>query len=230
MLRRAPTPPANRTPGASRRRGHGPRQWRRDLWAAKERPGDLPQRSFFGRFSLTGQLTPGRTRAPAARGRRGSEQAERKMFEWSEWRDSNPRPLVPQTSALTGLRYTPTAPLIGAGGAAGNAPAANFGSRRLRTGLTENSLGLADLGENAAQRGDVVCRQARRGGADGAPRRRRRRFGFDGGRRSGAKSPPHASSAAKESAGPNGSRASKTAVATFCTPCSLNSFCTPLIV
>ncbi len=27
---------------------------------------------------------------------------------WSEWRDSNPRPLVPQTSALTGLRYTPT--------------------------------------------------------------------------------------------------------------------------
>ncbi len=33
-------------------------------------------------------------------------------LEWSEWRDSNPRPLVPQTSALTGLRYTPTAPLI----------------------------------------------------------------------------------------------------------------------
>lgn len=31
---------------------------------------------------------------------------------WSEWRDSNPRPLVPQTSALTGLRYTPTARLI----------------------------------------------------------------------------------------------------------------------
>ena len=34
------------------------------------------------------------------------------MSEWSEWRDSNPRPLVPQTSALTGLRYTPTAPFI----------------------------------------------------------------------------------------------------------------------
>jgi hypothetical protein len=32
---------------------------------------------------------------------------------WSEWRDSNPRPLVPQTSALTGLRYTPTVALIG---------------------------------------------------------------------------------------------------------------------
>jgi hypothetical protein len=31
---------------------------------------------------------------------------------WSEWRDSNPRPLVPQTSALTGLRYTPTPALI----------------------------------------------------------------------------------------------------------------------
>ena len=33
--------------------------------------------------------------------------------QWSEWRDSNPRPLVPQTSALTGLRYTPTDALIG---------------------------------------------------------------------------------------------------------------------
>ncbi len=31
---------------------------------------------------------------------------------WSEWRDSNPRPLVPQTSALTGLRYTPTGRFI----------------------------------------------------------------------------------------------------------------------
>ena len=31
---------------------------------------------------------------------------------WSEWRDSNPRPLVPQTSALTGLRYTPIRALI----------------------------------------------------------------------------------------------------------------------
>ena len=31
---------------------------------------------------------------------------------WSEWRDSNPRPLVPQTSALTGLRYTPMTALI----------------------------------------------------------------------------------------------------------------------
>ncbi len=27
---------------------------------------------------------------------------------WSERRDSNPRPLVPQTSALTGLRYAPS--------------------------------------------------------------------------------------------------------------------------
>ena len=40
---------------------------------------------------------------------------------WSEWRDSNPRPLVPQTSALTGLRYTPTAVLIVRAAAAGNA-------------------------------------------------------------------------------------------------------------
>jgi hypothetical protein len=31
----------------------------------------------------------------------------RTLARWSEWRDSNPRPLVPQTSALTGLRYTP---------------------------------------------------------------------------------------------------------------------------
>jgi hypothetical protein len=42
---------------------------------------------------------------------------------WSEWRDSNPRPLVPQTSALTGLRYTPTALLIGRAGAPCNAAA-----------------------------------------------------------------------------------------------------------
>jgi hypothetical protein len=37
---------------------------------------------------------------------------ERKCISWSEWRDSNPRPLVPQTSALTGLRYTPILALI----------------------------------------------------------------------------------------------------------------------
>ena len=42
---------------------------------------------------------------------RGFDNAQRKFIwkKWSEWRDSNPRPLVPQTSALTGLRYTPTA-------------------------------------------------------------------------------------------------------------------------
>ena len=34
------------------------------------------------------------------------------LDKWSEWRDSNPRPLVPQTSALTGLRYTPTVAVI----------------------------------------------------------------------------------------------------------------------
>ena len=39
---------------------------------------------------------------------------------WSEWRDSNPRPLVPQTSALTGLRYTPTLCLIVMPHACGN--------------------------------------------------------------------------------------------------------------
>lgn len=33
-------------------------------------------------------------------------------FEWSEREDSNLRPLVPQTSALTGLRYAPTGRLI----------------------------------------------------------------------------------------------------------------------
>ena len=41
---------------------------------------------------------------------------------WSEWRDSNPRPLVPQTSALTGLRYTPTPALIKIALLARNAP------------------------------------------------------------------------------------------------------------
>ena len=37
---------------------------------------------------------------------------ENYVVSWSEWRDSNPRPLVPQTSALTGLRYTPILALI----------------------------------------------------------------------------------------------------------------------
>ena len=35
--------------------------------------------------------------------------AETRKREWSERRDLNPRPLVPQTSALTGLRHAPTA-------------------------------------------------------------------------------------------------------------------------
>ena len=30
------------------------------------------------------------------------------ILKWSERRDLNSRPLVPQTSALTGLRYAPT--------------------------------------------------------------------------------------------------------------------------
>ena len=36
------------------------------------------------------------------------------ILKWSERRDLNSRPLVPQTSALTGLRYAPT-PLEGPG-------------------------------------------------------------------------------------------------------------------
>ena len=53
---------------------------------------------------------------PRRRGVEAAEKSARKMDKfsagcWSERRDSNPRPPVPQTGALTGLRYAPTGPL-----------------------------------------------------------------------------------------------------------------------
>ena len=69
---------------------------------------------------------------------------------WSEWRDSNPRPLVPQTSALTGLRYTPTALLIGAVAAARNVAVQPSASRRRRAGLRKDSLRFRDFGQRFA--------------------------------------------------------------------------------
>src|SRR5208283_5891716 len=79
---------------------------------------------------------------------------------WSEWRDSNPRPLVPQTSALTGLRYTPTALLIGSPAAAGNASRGRSGVRRAR--LRQDSFGLPNMLDAIAQRFEVFGRQLRR--------------------------------------------------------------------
>ena len=70
--------------------------------------------------------------------------------EWSEWRDSNPRPLVPQTSALTGLRYTPTALLIGAVAAPRNAALPRGTSRRRRARLRKDSLRLHNFGQRFA--------------------------------------------------------------------------------
>src|ERR1700723_2209062 len=60
-------------------------------------------------------------------------------LKWSEWRDSNPRPLVPQTSALTGLRYTPTALLIGAVAAPCNAA---LDAQRVRTPARSRAPGF----------------------------------------------------------------------------------------
>ena len=59
------------------------------------------------------KLTDGKARLRGKRKRPAFAGLFNKM-EWSEWRDSNPRPLVPQTSALTGLRYTPTRVAIAA--------------------------------------------------------------------------------------------------------------------
>ena len=79
-------------------------------------------------------------------------------FEWSEWRDSNPRPLVPQTSALTGLRYTPTALLIGAVAAARNVALQHSASSRRRARLRKDSLRLHNFGQRFAQRRTGVVR------------------------------------------------------------------------
>ena len=89
-------------------------------------------------------------------------EADSSKREWSEWRDSNPRPLVPQTSALTGLRYTPTARLIEKAPAACNLgnPSATLFLRQdanqgktasMRMGGAQNALRLLDFGEGGAQ-------------------------------------------------------------------------------
>ena len=79
-------------------------------------------------------------------------------LEWSEWRDSNPRPLVPQTSALTGLRYTPTALLIGAVAAARNVALQRGASRRRRAGMRKDLLRLHNFSQRFAQRRKLVVR------------------------------------------------------------------------
>jgi hypothetical protein len=79
-------------------------------------------------------------------------------FKWSEWRDSNPRPLVPQTSALTGLRYTPTALVIGTVAAARNVALQRSASRRRRAGMRKDSLRLHNFGQRFAQRRKLVVR------------------------------------------------------------------------
>src|ERR1700734_1085389 len=67
--------------------------------------------------------------------------------EWSEWRDSNTPPLVPQTSALTGLRYTPTALLIGAVAAPRNVALQSSALGRRRARLRKDSLRLHNFGQ-----------------------------------------------------------------------------------
>ncbi len=78
--------------------------------------------------------------------------------EWSEWRDSNPRPLVPQTSALTGLRYTPTALLIGALATARNVALLRRASSRRRARLQKDSLRLHNFSQRFSERRTGVVR------------------------------------------------------------------------
>jgi uncharacterized membrane protein len=63
----------------------------------------------------------------SAAGAKRLRDAGESPFWMSERRDSNPRPLVPQTSALTGLRHAPTGETIGAPPGEGNARAAKLG-------------------------------------------------------------------------------------------------------
>ena len=79
-------------------------------------------------------------------------------LKWSEWRDSNPRPLVPQTSALTGLRYTPTALLIGAVAEPRNVALQSSALGRRRARLRKDSLRLHNFGQRVAQRRKLVVR------------------------------------------------------------------------
>src|ERR1700691_5125497 len=87
-----------------------------------------------------------------------SERGRNREVEWSEWRDSNPRPLVPQTSALTGLRYTPTALLIGAVAAPRNVALQSSALGRRRARLRKDSLRLHNFGQRFAQRCKLVIR------------------------------------------------------------------------
>src|SRR5450631_4196200 len=75
-------------------------------------------------------------------------------LKWSEWRDSNPRPLVPQTSALTGLRYTPTAALIGKRAGAGNAS-----GRRIAQRQRKDALALGYVLQSVPQRLIIAARK-----------------------------------------------------------------------
>lgn len=73
-------------------------------------------------------------------------------LEWSERRDLNPRPLVPQTSALTGLRYAPT-------------PKGRCFSRCFVGGMQARSAG------SRPRQGLERCRRERKGPESTAPPR-----------------------------------------------------------
>ena len=97
--------------GVRARRTSSPRSARRPRWPATFR---CPARSS----PATGCRA---TSATGGTGRRRLTGLEKRMVGVA---GSNPRPLVPQTSALTGLRYTPTDALIGKAAGSGN-PSAN---------------------------------------------------------------------------------------------------------
>ena len=68
------------------------------------------------------------------------------------------RPPAPQTSALTGLRYTPTALLIGAVAAPRNVANQRSASSRRRARLRKDSLRLHNFGQRFAQRRALILR------------------------------------------------------------------------
>ena len=72
---------------------------------------------------------------------------------------SNPRPLVPRTSALTGLRYTPTALLIGPSPRRAMWRRLADASAARRAGLHKDSFCLANFGQRFAQRLKLVVRE-----------------------------------------------------------------------
>ena len=87
----------------------------------------------------------------------GAAISPKHLIFWSERRDLNSGPPVPQTGALTGLRYAPTGPLMYAGGGAGarsSRPTPGFppSSLKLQCGGTGLTLKSCTIKQRAMDR------------------------------------------------------------------------------